>query len=133
MEFDIRVTNIGRREGKQTVLLFMMPLDPNKQSTYKEEKAHVPLKQKLLAYKAAASVPPGAEQTLRFTIDLATQLAVANEEGHKVLLPGTYGFEFRDGVNVLRHTISVTGQPLLVERFPEESGMSVETRATVAL
>ena len=75
---------------KQTVLAYWKPRSP------KTAPDQVPLKQKLFGY-ANAFLTEGMETTLRFTLN-TDKLAVANEDGHKIVESGSeYDIVFTDG------------------------------------
>eukprot|EP00521_Asterionellopsis_glacialis_P014611 CAMPEP_0195294214 /NCGR_PEP_ID=MMETSP0707-20130614/14353_1 /TAXON_ID=33640 /ORGANISM="Asterionellopsis glacialis, Strain CCMP134" /LENGTH=844 /DNA_ID=CAMNT_0040355121 /DNA_START=52 /DNA_END=2586 /DNA_ORIENTATION=+ len=112
LHFDIEVTNTGTRAGKQTILLFVVP-----KTKFDDKVYQVPLKQKLLSYQNVDAVNPGEHRRLRFRVD-TLELAVANQNGDKTVLPGEYIFSFRDGENHLQQSILIQGPPIVVELFP---------------
>ena len=90
LEYSVNLRHVSGPAGKQTVLAFWKPRNP------KTTAGQVPLKQKLFGY-ANALLTEGMETTLRFTLN-TDKLAVANEDGHKVIEPGSdYDIVFTDG------------------------------------
>lgn len=109
--FSVRVSNVGKRAGRQTVLLFWRPVGH-----------HARLRQKLVAYSNLASVAPGADGVLDFAVT-RDDLAIADHAGHVTVYPGQYELVVRDGSNELRHPIVVDGSPRIVRRFPGEAAL----------
>lgn len=90
LEYSVLLRHLAGPPGKQTVLAFWKPRSP------KTAPDQVPLKQKLFGY-ANAFLTEGMETTLRFTLN-TDKLAVANEDGHKIVESGSeYDIVFTDG------------------------------------
>jgi hypothetical protein len=90
LEYSVNLHHVAGPPGKQTVLAFWKPRNPN------TPPGQVPLKQKMFGY-ANAFLTEGEVTTLRFTLN-TDKLAVANVDGHKIVEAGAeYDIVFTDG------------------------------------
>jgi len=78
LSYEVQLRHVSGPPGKQTVLAFWKPRNPRVPA------GQVPLQQKLFGYANAFLSAVGETATLSFTLS-TDKLAVANEDGHKVI------------------------------------------------
>jgi hypothetical protein len=113
LDYSVNLRHVSGPPGKQTVLAFWKPRNP------KTTPGQVPLKQKLFGY-ANAFLTEGMETTLRFTLN-TDKLAVANEDGHKIIESGLdYDIIFTDGNGLeVGGALRTSGEGIrVVEAYP---------------
>lgn len=109
IHYSLRLRNSGSRAGKQTVLAFWRPVNTTSSSK---------LKQKLFAYQGIY-LDPSDVSVLEFKLS-TNQLAMANEDGDRMLNAGQYEvfFQFGHEEATVRLSLSVLGPSRMVEAFP---------------
>lgn len=103
--FTVAVRNIGDRSGGITILAFWRPVGQ-----------HLgPLRQRLFDFDGV-HLTTGGRTTLRFDLPME-MLAVANEDGDRVLNPGTYEIFFKGAGDLLVTPITIIGTRMVIERY----------------
>ena len=105
------ITNTGTRTSDVVALAFIArpagtPIDTN-----------IPLR-KLFGFERFRDVPPGENRTAYFAPD-AQSLGVVLDNGDRVLQPGSYVIECGGVDTKVTRNLTLTGQPILIERSSE--------------
>ena len=73
----------------------------------------------LFDFARVSDVAPGDTRIVAFEV-APTDLALATQDGDLMIHPGDYMLAFENGAGeVLLQAVKLTGDPMLVEKFPE--------------
>jgi beta-D-xylosidase 4 len=113
LHFEVSVSNTGSRLGSEVVLVYFSPVQL-------VGGFQTPLKKQLINFSRAEDIAPASQQTFSFDIS-ADELALANENGDIVMVPGTYELTFSNGLEVVSQQVTIPGEGIVImEKFPSE-------------
>ena len=113
--FAVKVSNTGKRAGKETVMAYWSP----------PKTADPDLKQQLFDFKSVL-LAAGESATLTFEMPSSTSLATVAENGDRVFYPGQYTVRFSRGhgtdltkpVTVMAEEEGDASAPVMLSEFP---------------
>jgi len=105
-DYTVRVNNTGQRPGDNVILAYFTP-----------EAQAQGLKHQLYDFKRV-HLEPGASTTVTFKVSPETLGLVDRNTGDHLCVPGIYGLEFTDGVELhLKQNITLSGQKRVLQHF----------------